>query len=99
MSGNVVRIGDQVSCGDYSAQGSSDVFANNMPVTYYGARRTTGHGCFPNTVFISGFSDTVFVNGEVVALKDKTRIMRHVCGKSAHDGIASQGSPNVSIEA
>lgn len=96
--GNVVRVGDKVSCGDNSAEGSGNVFANGMPVTHQGKRSTTGHGCFPPTVFIDGWSSTVFVNSQVVALKDKTKIQVHRCGKSHHDGVAVTGSPDVSIE-
>jgi hypothetical protein len=96
--GNVVRIGDGVSCGDFSAQGSDNVFANGMPITHMGQRMTTGHYCFPPSVFISNFSNTVFVNKQPVALKNKTRIMLHICGKRWHDGVAIQGSPDVSIE-
>ncbi len=96
--GNVVRIGDTVSCGDHSASGSGDVFVNGMPVTHAEAKTTTGHGCFPPTVFIGGWSSTVFVNSQPVALKNKTRIQPHKCGKRQHDGVAITGSPDVSIE-
>jgi uncharacterized Zn-binding protein involved in type VI secretion len=96
--GNVVRIGDSVSCGDHSASGSSNVFANGLPVTHQGQRTTTGHGCFPPTVFIGAWSSTVFVNNQPVALKGKTKIQPHRCGKRAHDGVASSSSPDVSIE-
>lgn len=98
MSGNVVRIGDSVSCGDHSAAGSSNVFANGMPVTHAGAKNTTGHGCFPPTVFVGGWSSTVFVNNQTVALKGMTAIAPHCCGKSCHGGVASTASPDVSIE-
>ena len=96
--GNVVRIGDSVSCGDHSGSGSANVFANGMPITHEGQKTTTGHGCFPSTVFISGWSSTVFVNNNAVALKGKTKIKPHRCGKSTHDGVVSTGSSNVSIE-
>lgn len=96
--GNVVRIGDGVTCGDHSASGSGDVFCNGMPVTHQGQRTTTGHGCYPPTVFISGWSSTVFVNNQPVALKDRTKIQVHRCGDNWHDGIANTGSPDVSVE-
>lgn len=96
--GNVVRLGDSVSCGDHSATGSSNVFANGMPVTHQGKKTTTGHGCFPPTVFVGPFSNTVFVNNQPVALKGKTKIVPHRCGKKSHDGVASSASPDVSIE-
>jgi uncharacterized Zn-binding protein involved in type VI secretion len=96
--GNVVRIGDKVSCGDHSATGSSDVFANNLPITHEGRRTTVGHACFPPTIFITGFSSTVFVNNQPVALKDQTNIKPHRCSGTPHGGIAIEGSPDVYIE-
>jgi len=98
MSGNVVRIGDKVSCGDNSASGSGNVFANGMPITHNALKKTTGHGCFHPTVFIGPWTRTVFVNNEPVALKGKTRIQPHKCRKSVHDGIASTGAPTVYFE-
>lgn len=98
MSGNVVRIGDDVSCGDHASMGSSNVFANGMPITHEGKKRTTGHGCWPSTVFIGPWSNTVFVNNEPVALKGKTKIARHCCGSRCHDGVASSGASTVYIE-
>lgn len=95
--GNVIRIGDDVSCGDHSAEGSPDVFANGMPITAGGAA-TTGHGCFPPTIFIGPWSTTVFVNNQPVVIKDKTKIAPHRCGDSVHDGIASSGAGTVYIE-
>lgn len=99
MSGNVVRIGDKVSCGDNAAQGSGNVYANGMPVTHEGRRQTTGHGCFPPTVFVGPWTSTVFVNNQVVALKDKTKIQPHRCGKAVHDGVAITGAATVYFEA
>ena len=98
MSGNVVRIGDSVSCGDNSASGSGDVFANGMPITHEGKKTTTGHGRFPPTVFIGPWTGTVFVNNQKVALKGKTKIQPHRCGKKAHDGVASSGAATVYFE-
>ncbi len=98
MAGNVVRIGDKVSCGDNSAQGSSNVYANGMPITHQGRRRTTGHGCFPPTVFVGPWTNTVFVNGQPVALKGKTKIQPHRCGRSVHDGVAVTGASTVYFE-
>lgn len=95
---NTVRIGDSVSCGDHSAAGSGNVFANNMPITHAGQKTTTGHGCFPPTVFVGPWSSTVFVNDQPVALKGKTKIKPHRCGKKTHDGVASSASPDVNIE-
>lgn len=98
--GNVVRIGDKVSCGSISAQGSGNVFANGMPITHEGRKKVLGHGCNVPTVFLGPWTSTVFVNNKPVALKDKTRIQFHSCSKSkkGHDGVASSGSPNVFFE-
>jgi len=98
MSGNVVRIGDNVSCGDHAAVGSADVFAGGQPISTQKDRETTGHGCFPPTVFIGPWSNTVFVNNSPVVLKGKTKIRRHCCGDRCHDGVASTGAATVSIE-
>ena len=98
-SGNVVRIGDSVSCGDHAAEGSPTVFANGMPITHYGKRRTTGHGCFPPTVFSGAWTSTVSVNNQVVALKNITNIVPHRCGKKTHGGVAITGGATVSFEA
>ena len=98
MSGNVVRIGDKVSCGDNAAQGSGSVFANGMPITHEGRKQTTGHGCFPPTVFAGPWTSTVFVNNKPVALKDVTKIVPHRCRKRVHDGVAITGAPTVYFE-
>jgi uncharacterized Zn-binding protein involved in type VI secretion len=90
--GGIVRVGDPVSCGDHAATGSNNVFINDMPVVHMGAKNTTGHGCFPPTVFISGWAKTIFVNGQPVALKGITRIQPHRCGKNVHDGVVIEGS-------
>lgn len=97
--GNVCRIADSVSCGDHSAQGSSNVFANGMPITTDGRKSTTGHGCFPPTVFVGPWSSTVFVNNQAVALKGVTKIKPHKCGKKSHDGVVTTGAATVSFEA
>lgn len=99
MAGNTVRIGDSISCGDHSAAGSNNVFANGLPITHQGQKTTTGHGCFPPTVFSGGWSSTVFVNNQVVALLGVTAIVPHRCGKSTHGGVASSASPDVYVEA
>ena len=98
MAGNTVRIGDSVSCGDHSAAGSNNVFANGLPITHNGRKKTTGHGCFPSTVFAGGWSHTVFVNNQVVALLGVTKIVPHGCGGKPHSGVASSASPDVYIE-
>lgn len=97
-AGNVVRIGDSISCGDHVAVGSGNVFANGMPIAHGGKRSTTGHGCYPPTVFIGPWSTTVFVNNQPVVLRDKTRIAVHRCGKNWHDGTAVSSGATVFIE-
>lgn len=97
--GNVVRLGDSVSCGDHAAQGSSNVFANGMPITNEGKKKTTGHNGFPPTVFIGPWTSTVFVNNNKVALKGITKIQKHTKKRSTHDGVASSGAATVSFEA
>ena len=98
MSG-VVRVGDSITCGDHAASGSSDVFMGGMPVTHQGTPGTTGHGCFPPSVFIGEWSKTVFVNNHPIALKGLTRIAVHSCNDDHHDGVASTGSDSVFVEA
>jgi hypothetical protein len=97
MSG-VVRIGDAVSCGDFAATGSANVFVNGLPVVNEGAKITTGHGCFPPTVFISGWSTTVFVNNNPIGLQNKTKIDIHRCKKDKHDGVVVGGSADTFCE-
>jgi uncharacterized Zn-binding protein involved in type VI secretion len=97
--GNVVRIGDKVSCGDFSADGASTVFANNIAITTKGHPTTTGHDGYPPTVFISNFTSTVFVENQPVAIKGSTKIKVHCKKSSCHDGTASSSSSNVSAEA
>ena len=94
----VVRVGDSVSCGDHAGQGSSDVFMGGMPVVTKSTPSTTGHGCFPPSRFIGPYSKSVFVNGSPIALKGKTKIAVHSCGKNHHDGIAMTGSGSVLVE-
>lgn len=57
----IVRIGDNVSCGDVMAQGSGNVFANSIPVSRQGVDFTAGH-CYPPITVISAFSPNVFAN-------------------------------------
>lgn len=98
MSGNVVRIGDKVTCGDNAAEGSANVFAEGMPISHQGKKKTTGHQGWPPTIFIGPFSSTVFVNSQPVVLKDKTKIQKHKKRRSAHDGVASSAAETVFIE-
>jgi hypothetical protein len=83
MSG-VVRIGDAVSCGDFAATGSANVFVNGLPVVNEGA--------------ISGWSTTVFVNNNPIGLQNKTKIDIHRCKKDKHDGVVVGGSADTFCE-
>lgn len=98
--GNVVRIGDKVSCGDRSARGAATVFCNGIPISTQSANRTTGHPGGRPTTFAGPFSSTVFVEGAPVVLKDLTKIIPHNKKSvgTGHSGVASSGSPDVSIE-
>lgn len=98
MAGNVVRIGDNVSCGDHAAQGSGDVFANKLGIAHKGKKKTTGHGKFAPTEFLGPYSKTVFVNNQPVVLKGITEIVPHDKKKQHIKSKASTASPNVSIE-
>lgn len=99
MSGNVVRIGDKVSCGDNAAEGSNNVFAGGMPISHKGKKKTTGHGCNPPTVFIGPWTKTVFVNNQPVVLKDITQIQPHSCKRvSGHQGVPIKAAKTVYFE-
>lgn len=100
MSGNVVRIGDNVSCGDHAAEGSGNVFANHIGVSHRGKRKTTGHPKkHKPTEFKGPYSSTVFVNNQPVVLKGRTEIIPHDRKKDHKGAKASSASPNVYIEA
>lgn len=100
MSKNVVRVGDPLSCGDFVATGSSDVFANGMPLVS-GAAQTTGHWVgsdfYPPTVFIGPWSPTVFINNMPAVLTEFTKTEKeiHRHDRSKHDGVVISGSGNV----
>lgn len=98
MCAGIVRIGDLVSCDDHAGSGSGDVFSDGMPIVTQKANATTGHGCFPPTIFIGPWSTTVFVNDSPIALKGITKIKVHRCGKKSHDGVAVVDSGSVEAE-
>lgn len=97
--GNLVRIGDSISCGDHAAQGSSNVFANGMPVSNELDKKTTGHAKYAPTVFLGPFSSSVFVNNHAVVLKGITKIVPHDKKQEHINAVASTASPTVSVEA
>jgi uncharacterized Zn-binding protein involved in type VI secretion len=57
---NAVRVGDNTACEDKAAEGSSNVFINEIPVHRLGDA-TTGHGSWVPNAAESG-SPTVFAN-------------------------------------
>ncbi len=95
----VATIANLITCGSFTAEGSTDVYYNGMPVTTAGTPSTTGHGCFPGSVLIGPWSQTVFVNGHPVALRGVTAMAPHKCGRKKHGGIITTGgNPTVEIE-
>jgi uncharacterized Zn-binding protein involved in type VI secretion len=90
----IIRIGDPVSCGDTSGEGSGNVFANGIPVTRKGPDLTVGH-CYNPVPFIVG-SPTVFAN-KIPVVRVSDSISSHKCGKSRHSGKAANGSPDVMV--
>lgn len=93
MSIPAIRIGDPLTCGDNSGQGSGNVFFNGIPVTRLGDL-TAGH-CFSPSPFVDG-SPSVFVNNiPVVRVGDPISV--HCCGNSCHTGNAAIGSPTVFV--
>ena len=88
------RLGDPVSCGDTMAQGSGNVFVNELPFSRQGIDLTAGH-CFP-PVPISSASPDVYVN-DIMANRVGDPIYPHCCGDSCHGGNAATGSPDVYV--
>lgn len=88
----VARIGDSFTDGDTVAQGSGNVFVNNLPVARLGDA-TTGEGCYPSVVIISG-SGSVFANNIPVARLGDLKSV-HCCDDDCHDGVISSASGNV----
>lgn len=96
----IATIGDPITCGSFTAEGSSDVFYHGMPVVTQLTPTTTGHGCFPPSILIGPWSQTVFVNGAPVALKEVTAMKPHRCVFAKHGGIVSPPTtpPTTEIE-
>lgn len=103
MSLPAARMSDSVNCGDTLAQGSGNVFINNLPAARV-SDVTTGHGCYPSVPITSG-SGQVFING-IPAARMSDSIMKHcdtLCavgqnlGDDCHQGFISSGSGNVFI--
>lgn len=94
MSKPAIRIGDNVSCGDNSAEGSGNVFVNGIPLSRMNDQ-TAGHGGFPPTDFNDG-SAVVFTNNKPTVYVSTT-INIHCDDDSCHGGEAAVGSPDVFI--
>lgn len=92
---SAARIGDPISCSDHVAQGSSDVFFDNLPAARIGDP-TTGHGCFPETRLAEGNSSEVFANGILISLVGNHNVS-HRCGITSHNGALTECSPTVFI--
>lgn len=95
MSVPAARLGDSFLDGDLIAQGSGNVFVNNIPFARLGDI-TMGEGCFPPVIIIQG-SGSVFVNNiPAVRLGDAKAV--HCCpDHGCHDSIVSSGSGNVFV--
>lgn len=90
------RIGDAFSCGDFVANGSPNVFANNLPIARKGDP-TTGHACWDPNKIVTACS-SVFANNKLVAKKgDMDQV--HCCkGAACHNSPLITASTNVLIE-
>lgn len=75
---SIARVGDRFACKDAIAVGSSDVFANNLPVARLGDA-TTGHGCNVPTKITVPVSANVFVNNIAVASLNYSMNFLHSC--------------------
>lgn len=93
----IVRIGDNVSCGDVMAQGSGNVFANSIPVSRQDVDFTAGH-CWASVPVTDGSPD-VFVNSKNVdRVGDPINGSVHCCPDAdCHPGTISVGSGNVLV--
>jgi uncharacterized Zn-binding protein involved in type VI secretion len=88
------RLSDPMTCGDVMANGSDNVFTNNLKATRAYVDVTAGH-CFPPVPIIEG-SPNVFINN-IPAARVNDPHPGHCCGKNCHGGNAAAGSPNVFI--
>lgn len=88
------RVGDPMTCGDTMANGSPNVFVNNIAVSRLGIDLTAGH-CFPPVPVVSA-SPNVFINGIAVDRVGDPH-PGHCCLDVCHGGSVAAGSPNVFI--
>ena len=96
MGDAAARIGDPMDCGDVIAQGSGNVFANNIPIS----RKddfTAGH-CYSPVPLQTPPQGSVYANNKLVAIVG-TPHPGHCCGPSCHPGAVAAGSGDVFIEA
>lgn len=89
------RVGDPFSCGDHIAEGSPDVFVNQLPFARL-HDATTGHGCWSANQLIEA-NGTVYANNILVShLGHKNAV--HCCPPPCHQGAVSEASPDVFVE-
>jgi uncharacterized Zn-binding protein involved in type VI secretion len=92
------RIGDPISCGDFIAEGSSDVFIEDLPVALQG-HATTGHSGFPPTILNGPCTTTIFINDRPVSLVGITSITPHKKRRNPlHSGVVVSGATTVEME-
>lgn len=103
--GNVVRIGDKLTCGSAAAAGSGTVMANGKPISTQTYNATTGHECNPPSYFVGPWTKTVFIEGTLVTTNGNkyagpTAQELHLCSalRRGHKGVASAASPDVSFD-
>ncbi len=98
----VARIADVLSDTDIIAEGSGNVFVNNIPATRM-ADKTTGHtlpshNFYPPVPIVTG-AGSVFINNIPVArVTDIGAVHKDPPHSDSHSGIIITGSPDVFAE-
>ncbi len=102
----LIRIGDQLGCGDVVATGSGNVFINGLSAARIGVDLTAGHCHGPTLLYrdavrvdsrirINGLEAVVQGDWNVPANKQPTNTCGVSCGNSCHDSQIIAGSPDV----
>lgn len=89
------RIGDPFSCGDHVAQGSPNVFFDNIPAARL-HDRTTGHGCWNANALAEANVVDVFANNILISVLGN-RDLVHCCPPPCHVGRLIICSPTTFI--
>jgi len=89
------RIGDPFTCGDHIAQGSPNVFVNEIPFARL-HDATTGHTCWNANKLVTAAS-TVFANSIPVCYIGHLNQV-HCCPPPCHQGSVSAASPDTFTE-